>query len=380
MLWASIDNDDSRDLDQLSVAEPLAGGAVKMLVAVADVEATVREGSAIDGHARTNTTSVYTAAQVFPMLPEKLSTDLTSLGESQERLAVVMEMTVDPDGTVRESDVYRAVVLNRAKLAYDGVAAWLDGRRPRAAAARGGAGPRRAAPHPGPGRPGDEGVASPARRAEPGDARDPGRVRWRRAGRPAARREEPGQGADRGLHDRGERSDREVPRGEGLRLAPARPALPRALGPDRRARRGLERAPACGAQCPCARGVPHEAPAGGSGAVSRSLAGRRQAPGPRRICTRASRTESRTDTSGSPCGTTPTPPPPIDATRTSRRSGSSRRPSPGAGALQQRRADRSGPTLHHPGRQRDQGGATGARNRRRHSSWHRGSASGSMPW
>jgi VacB/RNase II family 3'-5' exoribonuclease len=130
MLWASIDNDDSRDLDQLSVAEPMADGAVKVLVAVADVEATVRLGSAIDGHARTNTTSVYTAGQVFPMLPEKLSTDLTSLGESRERLAIIMEMVVDADGTVRESDVYRAVVLNRAKLAYDGVAAWLDGNAP----------------------------------------------------------------------------------------------------------------------------------------------------------------------------------------------------------------------------------------------------------
>jgi VacB/RNase II family 3'-5' exoribonuclease len=129
-LWASIDNDDSRDLDQLSVAEPLSGGAVKVLVAVADVEATVRDGSAIDGHARTNTTSVYTAGQVFPMLPEKLSTDLTSLGEGQERLALVMDVTVNPDGSVKESDVYRAVVLNRAKLAYDGVAAWLEGRSP----------------------------------------------------------------------------------------------------------------------------------------------------------------------------------------------------------------------------------------------------------
>jgi VacB/RNase II family 3'-5' exoribonuclease len=130
LLWASIDNDDSRDLDQLSFAEPLAGGAVKVLVAVADVTASVRSGSAIDGHARTNTTSVYTAAQVFPMLPEKLSTDLTSLGEGQERLAIVMEMVVDADGAVGESDVYRAVVLNRAQLAYDGVAAWLEGKAP----------------------------------------------------------------------------------------------------------------------------------------------------------------------------------------------------------------------------------------------------------
>ena len=103
---------------------------MKVLIAIADVDATVREGSATDGHARTNTTSVYTAAGVFPMLPERLSTDLTSLGEGQERLAMVTEMVVGPDGTVESSDLYRAVVLNRAKLAYDSVAAWLDGTAP----------------------------------------------------------------------------------------------------------------------------------------------------------------------------------------------------------------------------------------------------------
>jgi len=130
LLWASIDNDDSRDLDQLSVAEPVAGGVVKILVAIADVDALVRKDSAIDGHARTNTTSVYTAAEIFPMLPEKLSTDLTSLGEGQERLAIVIEMVIAPDGTVTASDIYRAVVLNRAKLAYNGVAAWLEGTAP----------------------------------------------------------------------------------------------------------------------------------------------------------------------------------------------------------------------------------------------------------
>lgn len=131
LLWASIDNDDSRDLDQLSVAVPIAGGAVKILVAVADVDAIVKDGSAIDGHAHANTTSVYTAAEIFPMLPEKLSTDLTSLGEGQERLAIIIEMTVHADGTVaEESQVYRAVVVNRAKLAYNGVAAWLDGAAP----------------------------------------------------------------------------------------------------------------------------------------------------------------------------------------------------------------------------------------------------------
>src|ERR1700693_429746 len=95
LLWCSIDNDDSRDLDQLSVAEAMAGGSVKVLVAVADVDELVKSGSAIDAHAQANTTSVYTAAEVFPMLPESLSTDLTSLGESQERLAIVVAMVVD---------------------------------------------------------------------------------------------------------------------------------------------------------------------------------------------------------------------------------------------------------------------------------------------
>jgi len=129
-LWCSIDNDDSRDLDQLTVAEPLSDGAVKIFVAVADVDALVRSGSAVDGHARTNTTSVYTAAEIFPMLPEKLSTDLTSLGEGQARAALVIEMAVAADGTVTASDVYRGVVLNRAKLAYNSVAAWLEGTGP----------------------------------------------------------------------------------------------------------------------------------------------------------------------------------------------------------------------------------------------------------
>ena len=130
LLWASIDNDDSRDLDQLSVAESMADGAVKILVAIADVDALVRKDSAIDGHAWTNTTSVYTAAELFPMLPEKLSTDLTSLGEDQERLANVVEMVIATDGTVIASDIYQAIVLNRAKLAYSSVAAWLEGTAP----------------------------------------------------------------------------------------------------------------------------------------------------------------------------------------------------------------------------------------------------------
>ena len=127
LLWASIDNDTSRDLDQLTVSAPMAGDAVKILVAVADVDALVKRHSAIDDHAQANTTSVYTAGGMFPMLPERLSTDLTSLGENQDRLAIVIEMVVAIDGTVKESDVYRASVRNHAKLAYNSVATWLAG-------------------------------------------------------------------------------------------------------------------------------------------------------------------------------------------------------------------------------------------------------------
>jgi exoribonuclease-2 len=111
--WVSIDNDDSRDLDQLSVAEPLEGEQVRLRVAIADVDALVPAGSPIDAHARVNTTSVYTAAQVFPMLPLRLSTDLTSLGQGEERWALVVEMSIDAAGGVLASDIYRARVVNQ---------------------------------------------------------------------------------------------------------------------------------------------------------------------------------------------------------------------------------------------------------------------------
>jgi exoribonuclease-2 len=127
LLWCSIDNDDSRDLDQLTVAEDLGGGNMRALVAVADVDAIVKNGTPIDEHARHNTTSVYTAAVIFPMLPEKLSTGLTSLNEDGDRVAMIMDMTIAEDGSVSKGDVYRARVRNKAKLAYNSVGAWLDG-------------------------------------------------------------------------------------------------------------------------------------------------------------------------------------------------------------------------------------------------------------
>ena len=130
LLWCSIDNDDSRDLDQLTVALPDANGVQRILIAIADVDALVHAGSAIDAHARTNTTSVYTAAGVFPMLPLRLSTDLTSLNEAEDRAAVVIEIAIGGDGLAGDTSVYRALVRNKAQLTYNGVADWLDGKAP----------------------------------------------------------------------------------------------------------------------------------------------------------------------------------------------------------------------------------------------------------
>ncbi len=130
LIWCSIDNDASRDLDQLTVAEAMPGGTAKILVAIADVDALVKKHSALDAHAQHNTTSVYTAAEIFPMLPEKLSTDLTSLNYESDRLAIVVEMIIAEDGSLQSSDIYGATVRNRAKLAYNSVAGWLDGSGP----------------------------------------------------------------------------------------------------------------------------------------------------------------------------------------------------------------------------------------------------------
>ena len=130
--WCSIDNDDSKDLDQLSVAERLSDGQVRVLVAIADVDVLVAQGSPVDRHAAVNTTSVYTPARVFPMLPTRLSTDLTSLNQDVDRLTLVTDMVVNPDGTLAREDVYAARVRNQAHLVYDDVDAFLSrGTQPR---------------------------------------------------------------------------------------------------------------------------------------------------------------------------------------------------------------------------------------------------------
>ena len=130
LLWCSIDNDDSRDLDQLSVAEKGGGDTIKVWVAVADVDSLVPRGTPLDDHARHNTTTVYTGVKTFPMLPERLSTDLTSLNEGEKRVALVVEMEVDDQGAVGASSIYSALVHNKAKLTYHGVGAWLEGTGP----------------------------------------------------------------------------------------------------------------------------------------------------------------------------------------------------------------------------------------------------------
>lgn len=128
--WCSIDNDDSRDLDQLSVAEAGPADSTRVRVAIADVAALVERDGYIDAHARHNSTSVYTTAQIFPMLPEELCTHLSSLNPDGPRLAVVVELGVGADGEVNDGEIYRAWVWNHAKLAYSSTAAWLEGEAP----------------------------------------------------------------------------------------------------------------------------------------------------------------------------------------------------------------------------------------------------------
>jgi VacB/RNase II family 3'-5' exoribonuclease len=126
LLWSSIDNDTSRDLDQIEAAERVSGG-IRVLIAIADVDSDVPIGSPIDLHAAAQTTSVYTGIRTFPMLPEQLSTDLTSLNEFADRLAVVVDMVVAGDGSISSTSIYRALVRNQAQLTYNAVGPWLEG-------------------------------------------------------------------------------------------------------------------------------------------------------------------------------------------------------------------------------------------------------------
>ena len=125
--WSSIDNDTSRDLDQIEVAER-AGAGIRIRIGVADVDSDAPAGTPIDRHAAQETVTVYTAVSNFPMLPEALSTDLTSLNEDVDRLAIVIEMLVDAQGSIASPDIYRAIVRNKAQLAYNATGAWLEGR------------------------------------------------------------------------------------------------------------------------------------------------------------------------------------------------------------------------------------------------------------
>ena len=130
LLWSSIDNDTSKDLDQIEWAEQLPDGRIRVLVGVADVDVRIALGTIIDGHARSETTSVYTGVKVFPMLPAELSEGITSLNENEDRVALVIEFAVDSAGTASDGKAYRALVHNRAQLAYNSVGAWLEGRGP----------------------------------------------------------------------------------------------------------------------------------------------------------------------------------------------------------------------------------------------------------
>ena len=130
LLWSSIDNDSSRDLDQVEYAEKLPDGSTRLLIGIADVDSSVPKGSATDQHASAETTSVYTGVATFPMLPDELSADLTSLRDAQERLSIVIELQILDSGEVKNHDIYPAWLRNCAKLAYSSTGAWLEGHGP----------------------------------------------------------------------------------------------------------------------------------------------------------------------------------------------------------------------------------------------------------
>ncbi len=239
LLWSSIDNDTSRDLDQIEWAEQLPDGSIRVLVGVADVDARVHRGTVIDGHAKSETTSVYTGVKVFPMLPSELSEGITSLNENEDRVALVIEYTVDKAGTVADGKAYRALVHNRAQLAYNAVGAWLEGRGPAPAKVAANADlaaqlklQDTAAQRMVGGRFQHGALDLETIETRPGHARRPGR-------RDRAPRKESRHVAHRGVHGGGQRRHRAHLRGGRRRLHSPHCAHAQALGAHRRSgRRG----------------------------------------------------------------------------------------------------------------------------------------------
>jgi VacB/RNase II family 3'-5' exoribonuclease len=130
LLWSSIDNEDSQDLDQIEYCERGPDGEIRVKIAIADVDLFVPKGSKIDRHAAHNGTSVYTGVETYPMLPDALSAGISSLLPDRDRRAVVIEFSVLADGSIRYGEIYRALVRNTAKLVYERVGAWLEGAGP----------------------------------------------------------------------------------------------------------------------------------------------------------------------------------------------------------------------------------------------------------
>ena len=197
LLWSSIDNDTSKDLDQIEWAEQLPDGRIRVLVGVADVDARVSKGTVIDSHAQSETTSVYTGVKVFPMLPAELSEGITSLNENEDRVAIVIEY-VRGCGRATASDgkAYRALVRNRAQLAYPSVGAWLEGNGPAPAKVAASADLAAQLKLQDAAAQRMVGRALPARRARSGNHRDAARDARRRGRRDRAPRKEPRHLAD----------------------------------------------------------------------------------------------------------------------------------------------------------------------------------------
>ncbi|MFA4850116.1 MAG: RNB domain-containing ribonuclease [Methanoregula sp.] len=130
LLWSSIDNYDSEDLDQMEYCERGPDHEIKVKIAIADVDHYVPKHSQADQYAAYNGSSVYTGIVTYPMLPDRLSKGISSLLPGQDCRAVIIEYTVLANGSVRHGNLYRAIVANKAKLIYEEVGDWLEGSGP----------------------------------------------------------------------------------------------------------------------------------------------------------------------------------------------------------------------------------------------------------